>query len=311
MRVFLAAVVALSLCFVSVRPVAAALTIHGYTPATAGQYDRFDNDPTFIGSAFDWSGVGRTSGDRWGVLISPSFVLSAAHYPPALGDTIRFYASNDPGGASETRLINSNVTITDTGIGVGSDLLLTRLSSPVAGIATYAIGNPASSLVGEELFVWGQSNKADPLLNTRLGRNEVTEVAPAFSDTKLVGTGDVFTYDFNTTSGLGADEAKVVTGDSGGPSFIVGPDGKLALVGIHWFEYSADPKVPGSLGGSGDTLVTSFIEELNSAMSNMGSLERVTVAVPEPSALGLCVVGFSAVCLRRRNRAQALSSIAN
>ncbi|MCA9157627.1 MAG: trypsin-like serine protease [Planctomycetales bacterium] len=311
MRVFLlAAVVALSVYCGSVRPVAAALTVNGYTPATAGMYDRFDDDPNFIGSAYDWSGVGRTAGGRWGVLISPSFVLSAAHYPPALGDTIRFYASNNPGGAFESRLIDSSVTITDTGIGVGSDLLLTRLSAPVVGIANYAIGNPASGLVGEELFVWGQDNNANAFLNTRLGRNVVTEVAPAFTAPKLVGTGDVFVYDYNTTSGLGADEAKVVTGDSGGPSFIVGPDGNLALVGIHWFEYSADPAVPGSLGGSGDTLVTSFIDELNTAMANMGSLERVTVAVPEPSALGLCVVGLSAVCFRRRSRAQALSSIA-
>ncbi len=303
MRFLLAAIVVLSLVCGSVRPVAAALTIYGYTPETAKQYDRFDNDPTFIGSAYDWSGVGRTAGGRWGVLISPSFVLSAAHYPPALGDGIRFYASNDPGGTSETRLIDSNVTITDTGIGVGSDLLLTRLSLPVTGIATYAIGNPASSLVGEELFVWGQSNKVDSFLNTRLGRNEVTEVATAFSDPVLgASTGDVFVYDYNTATGLGADEAKVAGGDSGGPSFVVGPDGNLALVGIHWFAYDADPLVPGSLGGSGDTLVTSFIDELNTAMANMGSSERVTVAVPEPSTLGLCVVVFSAVCFRRRSR---------
>lgn len=310
MRFLLSAVVALSLCFVSVRPVAAALTINGYTPATAGQYDRFDNDPTFVGSAYDWSGVGRTAGGRWGVLISPSFVLSAAHYPPGLGNTIRFYASNDSGGVFESSVIGSNFTITDTGIGVGSDLLLTRLNTPVTGIATYAIGNPALSLVGEELFVWGQSDKADAFLNTRLGRNEVTGVAPAFSDPKLVGTGDIFVYDYNTTSGLGADEAKVDTGDSGGPSFIVGPDGKLALVGIHWFKYDPDPEVPGSLGGSGDTLVTSFIDELNTAMAATGSLERVTVAVPEPSILGLCAVGLSTVCFRRRSRARALPSLA-
>ncbi|MEO8271780.1 MAG: trypsin-like serine protease, partial [Aureliella sp.] len=219
MRLLLAAVGAFSLCFVSVRPAVAALTVNGYTPATAGQYDRFENDPNFIGSAYDWSGVGRTAGGRWGVLISPSFVLSAAHYRPGPGDTIRFYSSNDSKGTSQSRFIDSNVTITDTSIGVGSDLLLTRLSAPVTGIATYAIGNPASNLIGEDLFVWGQSNNADPFLNTRLGRNEVTAIETAFSDRMLVGTGDVFEYDYNTMTGLGPDEAKVQRGDSGGPSF--------------------------------------------------------------------------------------------
>ncbi len=297
----------------SVRPAAAALTVNGYTAATAGKYDRFDSDPRFIGSAYDWSGVGRTAGGYWGVLISPSFILSAVHHPPVDNEEIRFYASNNPADGYQSRTIGLKAPpIVDTSIGVGSDLLLTRLSAPVTGIATYAIGNPADSLVGEELFVWGQSNKADPFLNTRLGRNEVTEVARAFSAPALgASTGDVFVYDYNPTgSGLGADEAKIEVGDSGGPSFVVGPDGTLALVGIHWFNAAPDPAIPGSLGFSGDTLVTSFIDELNTAMSNMGSSEHVTVAVPEPSALGLCVVGFSAVCFRRRSRAQSSSSMA-
>lgn len=310
MRFLSAAVVALSLCCVSVRPAAAALTVNGYTPATAGMYDRFNSDPSFIGGAFDWSGVGRTVGGRWGVLISPSFVLSAAHYPPAPNDIIRFHTDNDPLGtvvSSSIGPMGSSYTITDTSIGVGSDLLLTHLSTPVLGIATYAIGNPAKSLVGEDLFVWGQSDKLDQTLNMRLGRNEVTEVATAFSDPKLAGTGDVFAYDYNTTSGLGADEAKVASGDSGGPSFVVGADGQLALVGIHWFNYDPDPKIPGSLGGSGDTLVTSLIDELNAKMASTGSMERVTVAVPEPSALGLCMVGLTMVCIRRRRRAQGVT----
>lgn len=305
MRLLLAAIVALSLCCVSARPVAAALTVNGYSLATAGKYDRFENSLSFIGSAYDWSGVGRTSlaGGRWGVLISPSFVLSAAHYPPAVNDTIHFYPNNNPSSVPESRLIASNTTITQTGNSVGSDLLLTRLSAPVTGISTYAIGNPAMNLVGEELFVWGLDNNADQFLNTRLGRNEVTEILPAFSNgTPGAPTGDVFVYDYNTTTGLGPDEARLANYDSGGPSFIVGPDGKLALVGIHWFNYDPDPEVPGSLGGSGDTLVTSFIDELNFAMAATGSLERVTVAVPEPSALGLCALGLSLVCFGRRRR---------
>ncbi len=295
-------VLAVALASMAVVEAHAGLTVNGYVAAPE-HYDRFANSDDFIGSAYDWSGVGRTSGvstgvSRWGVLISPSFMLSATHFAPGLGDAVRFYTSNDPTGSYVERTVLSNVALIDTAIGVGSDLTLTKLSGPAAGIATYAIGNPASSLVGQELFVWGQADNPVPFLNMRLGRNQVTDVLPAFTALGLVSTGDVFEYDYNTVSGLGPDEARLVAYDSGGPSFVDGPGG-LALVGIHWYVYDADPKVPGSLPGSGDTLVTSFINELNAAMS-LTSLERVTVAaVPEPTSFAWLAVGL---LLHRRRR---------
>ncbi|MEZ6078250.1 MAG: hypothetical protein R3C56_22010 [Pirellulaceae bacterium] len=89
---FLSAVVALSLCFVSVRPVVAALTIHGYTPATAGMYDRFDNDLDFIGSD---RLVRRWADGRWslGCFDQPFLCTQARSLSPTPGDTIRFYAA--------------------------------------------------------------------------------------------------------------------------------------------------------------------------------------------------------------------------
>ncbi len=298
MRKLRAVVLALALVIVLVVDARAGLTVNGYTPATAGKYDRFANSSDFIGSAFDWSGVGRTAGGRWGVLISPSFMLSAAHFPPGLGDAVRFYTSNDPTGSYVERHVLSNVTLTDSGTRVGSDLVLTKLDGPATGIATYAIGNPASSLVGEELFVWGQADNPNSYLNMRLGRNEVTEVVPAFTAGGLVGTADIFLYDYNRVGGLGPDEARLVAFDSGGPTFVDGPGG-LALVGTHWFIYNADPLVPGSLSGSGDTLITSFINEINTAMA-ITSSDRVTVAaVPEPTSFAWLAVGL---LLHRRRR---------
>ena len=64
MRSFLAACATFCLYCSVANCAAAALTVQGYTPATAGQYDRFENDPSFIGNGFDWSGVGRTGGGR-------------------------------------------------------------------------------------------------------------------------------------------------------------------------------------------------------------------------------------------------------
>ena len=258
--------------------------------------DRFSNSPAFIGSSFDWSGVGRTSSGFWGVLISPSFVLSSRHHSPVDGESIRFYHSNNAAdGYVEKSIVSSSVM-------ANSDLILTQLTSATAGVATYAIGNPARNLIGEELYVWGQAENPDFFLNTRLGRNEVLDIWPNFSSPpELVGQGDVFVYDYDTTvTGLGPDEARVSDGDSGGPSFITGQNG-LELVGIHWFKYDA---APGAFAGSGDTLVSSFIADINSGMAVRGSSERVTVAaVPEPSVLGLSLVGLSVVFRRRRQPA--------
>lgn len=294
MRLILATFVALISFAVTASPLAAALIVNGYDTEPAGSYDRFanhDNAP-FIGSAYDWSGVGRTSGGFWGVLISPSFVLSSRHYAPSNGEQIRFYKTNDPTGEYLEKSIVSSTVMAD------SDLILTQLGEATTGVATYAIRNPAANLIGEELYVWGQ---ADTPNYTRLGRNEVSGIWPNFSDPLLVGQGDVIVYDYDTSAtGLGPDEAMLASGDSGGPSFIIGPDGP-ELVGIHWFIYEAKlPDLP--FPGSGDTLVTSYINQMNSVMAASG--QSVTVAaVPEPGALGLVLAGFSIVFIRRRQRA--------
>lgn len=294
MRLILASFVALIACAVAANPLAAALVVNGYS---ADKHDRFADDPAFIGSAYDWSGVGRTTSGRWGVLISPSFVLSSRHLAPIDGEKIRFYLSNDSTNGYVEKTIGSSLFMAN------SDLMLTQLSDATVGVATYAIRNPAVKLVGEELFVWGQASNPDVFLNTRLGRNVVSGILPGFSSPPdLVGQGDVFVYDYDTSAaGLGPDEAKVTDGDSGGPSFTIGPDG-LEVVGVHWFKY--DPKLLGQLTGSGDTLVTSYINQLNEAMAARSSSERVTVAaVPEPSALGLVLAGLSLVFVRRRQQA--------
>ena len=62
--------------------------IAGNTSAPSPQYDRFQNDPSFIGSAVNWSGVGMAfsatgqSGD-WATMISPSYFISAGMNIPA------------------------------------------------------------------------------------------------------------------------------------------------------------------------------------------------------------------------------------
>ncbi len=83
---------ATAICFVCawcavIAPSHADLTVRGYSPLL---HDRFNNHSSFIGSGIDWSGVGRSSGGRWATMISDTYFLSAAHFPPGVGDTLTF-----------------------------------------------------------------------------------------------------------------------------------------------------------------------------------------------------------------------------
>lgn len=296
------AIVALGMLLVSVcsQPTMAGMTINGYSAATADRYDRFNNSPAFIGNPYDWSGVGRTTAGRWGTLISPSFVISATHHAPENGGAIRFYTSNDPNGTFVERTVGTSVALTKLGFSGSSDLVLTQLSAPVTGVNTYAIVAPTSpaSLIGQEIYVWGQADTPQVQTSMRLGTNQVFNVIPQLSDGTSVGS--VFVYDYNTATSL--DEARLISGDSGGPSFVIGPEGP-AIVGTHWFITEAAVNgLTGNRQGSGDTLVSSFVNELNAAMAATGSAERVrVVAVPEPSSLVMLLAGVVALS-RRRSR---------
>ena len=279
-----------------------ALTIQNYNST---QHDRFANNANFIGNGFNWGGVGRTSGS-WGTLISPTFVLTATHAAGA--GPIRFYTSNDPNGGYVQRNIVQNIAITQSGSNKPSDLTLSRLDSAVSGVDFFPILDLPTSAqyINQTLFVFGLSTSGDPFTNVRVGRNQIDDILPLFSHPNLNGgnsKNDVFTYDFDNPGGLGADEARVEGGDSGGSSFVIA-NGKPALVGIHWFQYDARDFAGGKLG-SGDTFVSSFVDELNAAIAATGSLEQVQAitAVPEPSTLLLVSAFLGTALLHRRTRA--------
>lgn len=278
----------------------AALVVSGYSPE---KHDRFENSSSFIGNPYNWSGVGRTNTGQWGTLVSPSFAISATHLAPGIGSLIRFYASNDPSIFIERQVV-ATVPTTQAGLANSSDLVLSQLSAPVSNdISAYPILSlPAKSdYIGQEIFVWGLDDGGDQA-SQRLGRNQITGLLDEFSAPALgASQGDVFIYDYDPAGGLGDDEARVEGGDSGAPSFVIA-GGVPALVGIHWFRYEGADGLPGGPEGSGDTFVPSFIDELNAAISSLGSSETVftVTAVPEPSSLWLVALAGVRICTRRR-----------
>ncbi len=267
-----------------------AILIQGYDE---DRHNRFEDSSEFLGNEFDLSGVGRVStGGAWATMISPSYFLSATHLHAPTNETIRFYETNNMSGAFIDRTVESGVRI------AGSDLWLGKLSSPVTSqIATYPILEPIN-LIDQLIYVVGQG-PGEPT-GMRVGRNKINRVVSDFSDPELgISQGDIFTFDYDTANGLGQDESRTQGGDSGGPSFAA-VDGELAILGIHWFIYEIEDEENEGLiveRGSGDTLVSSLITELQTAM--VGESLR-TVAIPEPAQalmFGLITVG---VAVRRR-----------
>jgi hypothetical protein len=131
--------------------------------------------------------------------------------------------------------------------------------------------------VGREILVNGKPN--------RVGLNVIT----------YAGTYMTYSYDtYESPGSLGDEEAYIISGDSGGPSF-TDVNGIMAVLGTHYWNYGSPP-VNGSV--SGDSFVPDCIPWLDSQMVG----EQVTVVTPEPGTLTLLAAAAAcavAVLVRR------------
>ena len=261
----------------------ATLIVQGYTPQ---KHDRFYTgaDKAFIGEAFDWSGVGRST-SWWCTMISPTYFLSANHAHNTSGP-VTFYPGNTTSNP-QTYTIDSSF-----GRAVGPDLWLGRLTAPIptsANIAYYPIQKLASNsnYLGETIYVYGLTN--------RIGRNVVSSIENSYYMN--------FNYDtYGQGDSLGIDEAFLQGGDSGGPSFTA-VNGSLALLGTH------RGISPSGQEWSQDNFAPPLIALLNAFMG-MGSDEQITIVganitAPEPGTWAMLLVAGMAASLtyvRRRRK---------
>ena len=290
MKPIIATLIISTLCTPAAWP---ALSLQSYSAAS---HHRFADDPAFIGSGYDWSGVAY-NGD-WATRISDTYYVTAWH-ARATG-SLTFHEDNDPLGNTVTRTSSSLTRISNTDIAIGR-----FSSSPSATIAIYGIADElttqatfaSSSYYDMEAFVVGLNGTGgNTTTNFRVGRNEldgfyddVVLVPPAANVT------DAITYDDDRGTGLslGADEAYLQSGDSGGPTFItVGSE--LVLTSIH-------------LGIDGtrsyDSFLSNYINEISAIVAAGG--ESITLinpieTVPEPSSMLMLALGGIPLILRRR-----------
>lgn len=284
MKPIIATLIISTLCTPAAWP---ALSLQSYSAAS---HHRFADDPAFIGSGYDWSGVAY-NGD-WATRISDTYYVTAWH-ARATG-SLTFYEDNDPLGNTVTRTSSSLTRIGTTDIAIGR-----FSSSPGATIAIYGIADEfttqatfaSSPYFDMEAFVVGLNGTGgNTTTNFRVGRNEldgfyddVVLVPPAANVT------DMITYD-NDSPGLGADEAYLQSGDSGAPLFItVGSE--LVLIGIH---AGIDPTL------SASSFLSNYITEISALVEAGGESLTLISAVPEPSSSLLFALGAVILMLRRR-----------
>ncbi len=255
---------------------------------TTARHFRFSNDPRFIGIEYDWSGVEISGGDGKATLISPQYVISANHNRPGgaspVGTGISFRSGFDPTAPTVSRTISESHRITGTDIWVG------KLNSPILpadNITFYPIlqQGDLNNYVGMEIYMHGRGNE--------VGRNVIDSVQMSTSGSSTNRTVSS-SFDTAAQGGFDPDEARVESGDSGAPTFVVW-NGELALIGTHWLSL-------GGGTGSGDTLLDEYVGDINAVMTG----ESVTV-IPEPSTLALTGLFCSLLSVfrhRPRSRAQ-------
>jgi hypothetical protein len=245
-------------------PLFAALVIDGRTDAAN---NRYANDPSFIAGDI-LSGLGRSidnSNGKWGTLVSANVFIGAFHWSPQVGDTLTFYASNDPAGPTATRTVIGarRMGTSDIWVGVLDSSLpadyqpLAFYQDPIASEAEF----DASPLAGAEVFMIGRwENTPSLLANVAVGRNKLDRWYPAGGLGGNEGPIFLALQDLPSDNDYFVEhEAAVDSYDSGGP-VIVDLGGIPTVIGLNWYKYVDIPVSwrkgkPVSRNGSGFSVV--------------------------------------------------------
>jgi hypothetical protein len=244
------------------------------------------------------------------VLIAPQYALTAAH---VVSNTLfpgTFTFNLNIGGSLTFSVPVAEIFVHPDYRGykpgpdgtVHSDLAVVRLAFPVPeGTPTYGLHDGLVA-PGQEIVFVGYGGGLDvrgarvpPAASVkRQGSSEVEALLPGGQDSDQ---GEVFV--FRSWPGMSASgwRAGLAGGDSGSPSFVRGPDGRLELVGINTFAFGGGSGQAGSfVAGGGGIVLSPHAQWIHSVLSE----------VREPASAQLLAIGIAlavaAAALRRRVR---------
>lgn len=220
-------------------------------------------------------------------------------------------------------------------LATGADLAVIKLDTPVVGIQGFNIST--SNNVGSTMLVmgYGTTTTSDGLNGPpnwdewgwgHYGYNEADVGIEAFDDADTPGnawtySGDEYVFDndngldlnntlqrlsdqagasFASSTGLGADEALIAGGDSGGPDFVWNGSEWL-IAGIHsWGWQYCEGRISPSCDVN--SAVPSSYGDLSGSTAVYAQAAWISSVVPEPGTYGMMALGLLAVVGVARRR---------
>lgn len=275
---------------------------------------RFADDPLFIGSAFDLSGVGRGS-TRWATAIGPNYFLSANHFRPAAGSSVTFVDGNSLASPSFTYTVGGGFRVGSTDLWVGYTHLEIDPAIARYSYATQDADNLADLGLGDEtLYLNGRrsSGATNSVTASVLGTNQAesfyeggSEILPVPGGTVEIEVPGGFENDMIVLfENLPGDdnaplfhESLVQGGDSGSP-LLRFSGGELIILGVGSL---LGTEIPGNFidtAGEIDTAEDPIELRSGSFYSYTGSytseieaaIAQVPSPVPEPGVFFLAVL---------------------
>lgn len=299
-------------CWASISGIAAAASaVQSFSAATN---NRYANNTAFVGSAFDFSGVGRDGSGRWGTMLSPTVFIGANHFAPS--GALIFYPGNNPLATPVTISISTGQQLG------GSDLYIGRLASPVPsfitsysylGIPLTGAGFGSSGVANLPVFMGGISVSGNAygsaVTNQVIGTNRIEGFIKNAVAMEISGTSDVV---YTVTNQPGDSvfgyspttyETQLSGGDSGSP-LLVRSGASLFVAGTAFGVGSGDID-PGASVANRDLTAYTYTGNYASLIQNYISVS----VVPEP-AVSIFPLIFAFAMIhreRRRNRTCKIS----